>query len=389
MIEYRKEIDGLRAIAVIPVIFYHAGYQLFGGGFVGVDVFFVISGYLITTIILNDLESKKFSLLNFYERRARRILPALFLVVLCCVPAAWFMLLPDEMEEFSKSLIAVSTFTSNIHFWQDDGGYFAGPSELKPLIHTWSLAIEEQFYIILPIFLVLTWRLGRRFLLVSLLTSFVISLSLAHWGSQFRPSAAFYLLPTRAWELLIGSFVAFYLQRNEILFSNFASNALSTLGLAMILTSVFLFNSTTPFPGLAALAPTLGTALVILFANRRTLVFALLSHRAMVGIGLISYSLYLWHQPLLAFSRIFFIEGHNERLIPFLLAISVLLAWISWKYIEMPFRKESVISSRGIYIGATFISSALICFGIVGYQTEGKINVRMELGFKHQVQRLN
>ena len=212
--KYRREIDGLRAVAVLPVIFFHSGFEIFSGGFVGVDVFFVISGYLITTIIINEMDGGTFSLLNFYERRARRILPALFFVVLCCLPVAWYLLMPLEMKDFSQSLVAVATFSSNILFWRESG-YFSAPSELKPLLHTWSLAVEEQFYILFPLFLMAAWRFGKRAIVWALVVVSVISMTLAQWGAYNHPSAAFYLLPARAWELLIGSLAAFYLQKGK------------------------------------------------------------------------------------------------------------------------------------------------------------------------------
>ena len=208
--KYRAEIDGLRALAVVPVILFHAGFELFSGGFVGVDVFFVISGYLITTILIEDIENKRFSIVNFYERRARRILPALFFVMLVCIPFAWMWMLPNQMKDFSQSLVAVSLLASNILFWRESG-YFDTASELKPLLHTWSLAVEEQYYILFPIFLMFTWRLGVKWILILLSIIFFISLGLAQWGSYSYAFAAFFLLPTRGWELLVGVFIAFYL----------------------------------------------------------------------------------------------------------------------------------------------------------------------------------
>ena len=180
--DYRREIDGLRAIAVVPVILFHAGFETFSGGFVGVDVFFVISGYLITSIILAELEQGKFSIVNFYERRARRILPALFLVMLVCIPFAWLWLLPSDMKDFSQSLVAVAVFASNILFWRESG-YFDTAAELKPLLHTWSLAVEEQYYVLFPLFLMLFWRLGKRWILGTLGLVFVASLAVAQWAA--------------------------------------------------------------------------------------------------------------------------------------------------------------------------------------------------------------
>jgi peptidoglycan/LPS O-acetylase OafA/YrhL len=192
--KYRSEIDGLRAIAVIPVILFHAGIEIFSGGFVGVDVFFVISGYLITAILIKDIDEGKFSLINFYERRARRILPALFCVVVCCIPFAWHLLLPGDLKDFSESLVAVATFSSNILFWYESG-YFESASELKPLLHTWSLAVEEQFYILFPLLLMAVWRFGKRAIIWMLVAVFVISLAMAQWGAYNAPSATFYMLP--------------------------------------------------------------------------------------------------------------------------------------------------------------------------------------------------
>ena len=191
---YRPEIDGLRALAVLPVILFHAGFSAFSGGYVGVDVFFVISGYLITSIIIYEIADEKFTILNFYERRARRILPALFFVMAACIPFAWFWFLPEDLIKFSQSLIAVSAFVSNILFWKQSG-YFAGATELMPLLHTWSLAVEEQYYILFPIFLMIAWRLGLRFIIVTLAFIFLFSLMLADWASVHYPSPNFYLLP--------------------------------------------------------------------------------------------------------------------------------------------------------------------------------------------------
>jgi len=194
-LRYRSEIDGFRAIAVVPVILFHAGFETFSGGFVGVDVFFVISGYLITSIILAEMDEGKFSLIHFYERRARRILPALFVVMAFCVPFAWLWLMPFDMKDFARSLATVSTFSSNFSFWRESG-YFDTHTELKPLFHTWSLAVEEQYYILFPLFLLLVRPLGKRWLVAMLIMVALLSLGAAHWGAYNRPAATFYLLPT-------------------------------------------------------------------------------------------------------------------------------------------------------------------------------------------------
>ena len=199
---YRREIDGLRAIAVLPVIGFHAGFKAFAGGFVGVDIFFVISGYLITTIILGEKQAGQFSLLQFYERRARRILPAMLFVMLACLPFAWIWMLPEQLKEFGRNLIATSLFSSNILFWRESG-YFAAAADEKPLLHTWSLAVEEQYYVLFPLFVLLIWPLGRRWLIGALIACVLASLGLAEWGARHTPTSNFFFTPARGWELLL------------------------------------------------------------------------------------------------------------------------------------------------------------------------------------------
>jgi peptidoglycan/LPS O-acetylase OafA/YrhL len=351
--KYRAEIDGLRALAVLPVILFHAGFEWFNGGFVGVDVFFVISGYLIATIIISEMAKGKFSIVNFYERRARRILPVLFFVMAACLPFAWLWLTPNELKDFGQSLVAVSTFSSNILFWLKSG-YFATGTELMPLIHTWSLAVEEQYYILFPIFLVLTWRLGIKWVLVFLSIAFLISLGVTQWGAFNKPSANFYLLHTRGWELLIGVFAAFYLKYSAHLKSHFANQMLSLLGFGMITYSIIFFNESTPFPSFYTLIPTIGTGLLILCAVPKTLVYKVLSLKFIVGIGLISYSAYLWHQPLLAFARHRLLGDVSNFILIGLCVTSLALAWFSWKFVEAPFREKDIFNRKSI-----FYSSAL------------------------------
>ena len=208
--KYREEIDGIRAVAVLPVIFFHAGFSAFSCGYVGVDVFFVISGYLITTIILSEKERGTFSLANFYERRARRIIPALFLVMLFSTVCSYLWLAPSHMKDFSESLAAVSLFSSNILFWKETG-YWGVANELKPLLHTWSLAVEEQYYVLFPLFLMGMWRFRKRWILGSFFIIAAASLLHSQWASVHHPAANFFLLSTRAWELAIGAGIAFYL----------------------------------------------------------------------------------------------------------------------------------------------------------------------------------
>ena len=357
--KYRAEIDGLRALAVVPVILFHAGFELFSGGFVGVDVFFVISGYLITTILIEDIENQRFSIVNFYERRARRILPALFFVMLVCIPFAWLWIIPSQMKDFSQSLVAVSLFASNILFWRESG-YFDAAAEEKPLLHTWSLAVEEQYYVLFPIFLMLAWRFGRNRVFWMIVVMAAISLLLSEWGWRNKATANFYLAPTRAWELFAGSIAAFIVQKRGVQ----KNDPLATLGLAAIVFSIFFYDETTPFPSVYALAPVIGVVLLVLYADKATFAGKLLSMRGFVGIGLISYSAYLWHQPLFAFARI---VSANEPVWVILLGLSfssLLLAFLSWRYIETPFREKERIGRNGIFIVSL---AGLIFFSAIGY----------------------
>ena len=371
--KYRAEIDGLRAIAVIPVVFYRAGFDVLKGGFVGVDIFFVISGYLITTIIKTELDEDRFSLVQFYERRARRILPALFLVILVALPLAWIWLPPRAMEEFLQSIFSVSLFSSNIFFWQESG-YFDTATELKPLLHTWTLAIEEQYYILFPLFLMFMKPFGTRRTFIVLVVALVMSLGLAQWGSSAKPVATFYLLPTRAWELAIGSLVAFQLMYSSWTPSRMVSQGASLAGFALIVFSVFAYSADTPYPSLYTAAPTLGTALVILFARPGTWVKALLSLKVLVGIGLISYSAYLWHQPLLVFARYqFAIEGPSMFVMASLAILTFILAYLSWKYVETPFRKRALYSRGQVFRASAAGIAACMSLGVVGMATNGKL----------------
>jgi len=368
---YRREIDGLRALAVLPVILFHAGFETFSGGFVGVDVFFVISGYLITSIILAELEQRKFSVVNFYERRARRILPALFLVMLVCILFAWLLLLPSDMKDFSQSLVAVSMFASNILFWRESG-YFDTAAELKPLLHTWSLAVEEQYYVLFPLFLILFWRLGKRWILVILGLVFVASLAVAQWGALTKPAAAFYLLPTRGWELLIGAFAAFYLSKvNRKKFGKVAGEVGGYFGVVLILYAIFAYSKVTPFPGLYALVPTLGAVLIILFATQQTTVGKFVGNRAFVGIGLISYSAYLWHQPVFAFARTYTFSQLSIEVTTLLILLSFFLAFLSYRYLETPYRSKSKVSRESVFLLSILGAVFFISVGVIGSVRNG------------------
>jgi len=371
---YRSEIDGLRAIAVVSVIFFHAGFKSFSGGFVGVDVFFVISGYLITSILISEKEARTFSLLSFYERRAKRILPALFFVLLACLPVAWLWMDPSDLKWFSASLSSVSVFASNIEFWRESG-YFATDAELKPLLHTWSLAIEEQYYVLFPVFIIICWQFGTRWLTGLLVAVAISSLTAAELASLNHPAANFYLLPTRGWELLVGAFIALsHNAKNEagiFAFSPSARELASILGIAFIAYAVFEFDENTPFPSFYALIPTLGTALLIIFATQETFSGRLLGSKALAGIGLISYSTYLWHQPLFAFARLRSVENPSSWLFMLLAVSAVVLGYFTWRYIERPFRDKSRISRRTIFASAVLMSAAIFGIGMLGFLEDG------------------
>ena len=387
---YRKEIDGLRAVAVVPIILFHAGFSIFSGGYVGVDIFFVISGYLITSILIEALENKQLSLIQFYERRARRILPALFVVMLACIPFAYLWMLPSQLADFGQSLVAVVFFASNVLFWIEEG-YFAAASELKPLLHTWSLAVEEQFYIVFPVFLMLVWRSGRRFALWSVAAVVALSFLLAEWGWRHEPTANFYLAPARAWELLAGSICSFLTVRR----TQWSNNLLGALGLALVLYSIFAFDEKTPFPSAYTLAPVGGTALIILFAGQGTWVARLLSTPVFVGIGLISYSAYLWHQPLFAFARLSNYRVPDSLTMAMLCIATLILAWATWYFVEQPFRRREHplhVTRRSLALGAGVMAAALLSAGLVFHFEKGfrsradgvnlaKLEKRVEINF--------
>lgn len=366
---YRREIDGLRTLAVLPVILFHAGFSIFSGGYVGVDVFFVISGFLITTIIVKERSDDRFSILRFYERRARRILPALFVVIAVCLPLAIITMLPSQLRDFGRSIVAVSLFASNVLFWRE-GGYFSAASEEKPLLHTWSLAVEEQYYLFVPLVIMALWRLGRLRLGIALALAAAVSLGLAEWGWRNQPTANFFLLPTRAWELLSGSLLALWLGHRAQP-SGLPAQAGGLVGLAMIAGPVFLFSGGTPFPGLWTVLPVAGTVLIILCASPSTWVGRLLGWKPLVGIGLISYSAYLWHQPLFAFARIQSLDEPPQWLMAALAGLALLLAWGTWRFVERPFRDPVKVSRRRILTAALVGSLVLIAAGGIFDMTRG------------------
>ena len=356
-------------MAVLPVILYHAGAPWIPGGYLGVDVFFVISGYLITSILLEDIERGQFSIAAFYERRARRILPALFLVMVACLVPAWFLLLPADLEAFAHSLAFVSLFVSNIYFLENTD-YFDAPTGEMPLIHTWSLAVEEQYYLIFPFLLAFLWRHNWRTRVAVLSVLSLASLGLAQQASGTHSQAAFFLLPFRFWELLAGTGAAIWLFRREPR----PNSALALSGLLLVLAPMLYFTEVTRHPSLWTLLPVGGTCLVILFTGTGASVGRLLSSPMLVGLGLVSYSAYLWHQPLFAFARV---RSLTEPSLGFMLvlgAVSLGLAWLSWMFVEQPFRKRPgplLSTPRQVFGASGLTAGTFIALGAAGELNDG------------------
>jgi peptidoglycan/LPS O-acetylase OafA/YrhL len=346
-VNYRKEIDGLRAVAVLAVIIYHSKvnlleYEIFKGGFIGVDIFFVISGYLITLIILKELnETGNFSLKKFYERRVRRILPALLVVVLASIPFGWMYILPSSFIEFSKSIIYSLGYSSNFYFWFSGQQYGADDGLLKPFLHTWSLSVEEQFYILFPLILMASYIFLKKYIIYIFILIFLVSLGLSNWTSLNYESLSFYFLHTRAWEILAGSFLAYF----EIHLGRRSNNKklnyfLPSVGFFLIICSFFYLDDTMLHPSFLTLVPVVGVCFIIWFSDKDEIITKVLSTKLCVGIGLISYSLYLWHYPIFAFIRIS--EMSSDSLIKKLLfgGIIFLLAILSYYLVEKPSRNK-------------------------------------------------
>ncbi|MEL7546807.1 MAG: acyltransferase family protein [Pseudomonadota bacterium] len=366
---YRAEIDGLRAVSIVPVVLFHAGIPAFAGGYVGVDVFFVVSGYLITSILYGQIEARRFSIIDFYERRARRILPALLVVCVATFPFAWLWMMPAEFADYAGSLAATCLFVSNLHFWLGSG-YFGAAAEMKPLLHTWSLAVEEQFYILFPLLLLGLRYFKERTRFVVLAALVAASLGIAEIGSRIAPDATFFLLPSRGWELGAGS-LAYIATRETEPTPNVQSDLLAAAGLIMILVSVVLFDHETRFPSLWAVLPVGGATLVILFAVEGTLTARLLALRPLVFVGLISYSLYLWHQPLFALARIRSIGEPSVAVYAILILASFLLAYLSWRFVEAPFRNRRRLSRRAVFSASAASFGFLAAIGVSGVAGSG------------------
>jgi len=367
---YREDIDGLRAISVLAVVLNHAGIGLFAGGYIGVDIFFVISGYLITSIIIREIDTNDFSIIRFYERRIRRILPALFGLVAFTVAVCALIYDAEKFREFGKSVIATTLFASNINFWRESG-YFDAPSQLKPLLHTWSLAVEEQFYIVFPLLMYLLFRYVRKLVPAILMGIAIISFGFSIYTVSKDLSAAFYLAHLRAWELIIGAILALRLISEDI--SKKHGNIISILGLALILLPIFQYSESTKFPGLSALPPVLGAAFIIFsgLESGKSFTRRLLSLPPLVFIGKISYSLYLWHWPLIIFSKYYAIRPLTPYELSSVLAATIIISTLSWRFIETPFRSKGFMSTGKIYSFAASGMTMMLAIGVLIYHLKG------------------
>jgi peptidoglycan/LPS O-acetylase OafA/YrhL len=359
-IRYRPELDGLRAIAVLAVVLHHLWPGRVPGGFVGVDVFFVLSGFLITGIVAREAGAGTFSFAKFYERRVRRLFPALFVVLAATLVASWFLLLPSDAVATFRAVVATLLFSSNMLFWKSlAAGYFAGDAKLNPLLHTWSLGVEEQFYLLFPLVLLFLLSKFARWTNAMLVGALIASLAACELLVRDHPVAVFFLSPFRAWELLFGALLA--LDAVPPLRSAAAREVVGLIGLAAIATATFCYSPATSFPGVSALLPVAGTAAVIhATTGQPTRVAQALQFRPLVYVGLISYSLYLWHWPLIVFAR--FASGMEQA--PgaawLLLAASVALAALSHRFVEQPFRRPRSVSRRTVFRASALAACALV-----------------------------
>ncbi|MBC3196845.1 acyltransferase family protein [Pseudomonas poae] len=362
VLAYRRDIDGLRAIAVLAVVLFHFGVPGVTGGFVGVDVFFVISGFLITSIIWRERQAGRFSFVEFWARRARRILPALFVMIVATLVAGWFLLAPKDYEELGRAAHYQVIFTSNLLFARQHG-YFEAASDIKPLLHTWSLAVEEQFYILFPLLLTLLSSRLKHWRLV-LFGVLLVSFGMSVWAVEHEPQKAFFLLHLRAWELLAGAMLA-VMPAREWRASPALAQCVSLAAMGLILIAVFGFDSHTAFPGATALLPVLGVVGLI-WANGQqyTWVGRLLSSRLMVGLGLISYSWYLWHWPVFVYANYAAVDGLSATELGGLMLLSLVLGYLSWRFVETPFREKRLLATRKAILVAAAVG--ILSIGLTG-----------------------
>ena len=386
MIKYRPDIDGLRAISIISVLIYHGNFEFFGnkvfkGGFLGVDIFFVISGYLISSIIFQEYHLyNKFNFKNFYNRRIRRIIPVLLFITLLTIPFSYYYLLPNNLIEFSNSIFFSTFFISNIYFIYDSLQYGGDQSILKPFLHTWSLSVEEQFYLIFPLMMIFILRFFNKFLLIILFAILILSLSFAEWGSVNNQLNNFYLLTSRIWEIFFGVIISLLHHKNFMIIKNkYFINFLTIVSLLIIFISLTIFGNELQHPSLFTLLPVLATSLIIYFNTENTVVGKFLSLNFLVYIGLISYSLYLWHFPILSFM---FLMGLDDNFFSFLgLFISFPFSILTYKFIETRFRDKKKINNKTCYLLIFISITSIILFVFLSHKTEGFKN-RSDILFK-------
>ena len=363
--QYRKEIDGLRALAVLPVILFHAGLFGFTGGYIGVDIFFVISGYLITTIIIDELAQDSFSIKKFYERRAKRILPALSAVLIITTLLAFVFMPANLLKSYANSVISVVTFTSNFHFFTTSG-YFSTVSDQKPLLHTWSLAVEEQFYLFFPLMLGFWWAKGKSYLVKIVTALSILSLLLAQYlAVNSFTDANFYLIFSRAWELFAGALIALT-NIQKVAIKAWQREALGIIGILLIIFSIFSFDEHTLFPSFYALVPIIGTVLIISYSTSNTWVGKILANRLFVSIGLISYSLYLWHQPFFAFLRLKSVGEPGDELFIYAIVLSFIFAILSYHFVEKPFRRKPSGTEKARFSVLQYAGMSIVFFIVIG-----------------------
>ncbi len=400
-LNYRPEIDGLRAIAVLSVVIYHAKFSLFGldlfeGGFLGVDIFFVISGYLITKIIFIEIKSTgKFSFMKFYERRIRRILPALFFITFSTLVAGYYILLPHSFLEFAQSILYQLGFISNFYFWKYyHFSYMSENALMLPFLHTWSLSVEEQFYVLFPIILIAIIKYLKKYLAILIISGILISLIIADYFSPIYSSLTFYMLPFRGWELLVGSLIAYlevFNQKKISIKNKFIREGLLIISFLIIILFVFFFNSKLHHPSINTFFLILSVSIIIWLADQNSLVTKFLSIKLLTGIGLISYSLYLWHYPLFSFSRHVYGSIFEEMIFLKLLIIllSIILSIFSFQFIEKTFRKKSFSFRKvNIYILASIFILFLANFTVVqnrGYEKRLYLSEYQKEKFKNEL----
>lgn len=373
-ITYRPEIDGLRGIAVLAAVGWHAQFEVFGfdpfqGGYMGIELFFVISGYLITLIILREMQQGRFTIRAFYERRARRILPMMLTVLIACIPFAWMFMLPKAVEEFAGSALSMLGFGSNFWFWQESS-YWGEAAEVKPLLHMWSLSLEEQFYVLFPFLLIVLWKVGVRYIVPAFLLILVCSLTLAQVSVVSDPEGTFYLLLPRMWELLAGALLAGLETKRGRASHPRLESGMPWLGLVLVCAPIFVYHRDLAWPSLLTAVPVIGTMMVIWYTNPRHHVAALLRWKPIAGIGLVSYSFYLWHFPIFVFARI---KGpwpsQSDMVIYILLALG--LAVVTYHLVEKPFRNRRVIALPVLVRIVSVATVAVFVPSVYAYLNDG------------------